>query len=219
MRTTNSVAHTLGALLLSSLAISQARAISITQTGTFTTDAQVVDISFTLPTAQTVDFFTTSYAGGMNLNGTTSSAGGFVPSLTLFSVSTGLVVDCGAAGTTCSGMAMGSIKLDPLTQIADDVNFTRSLAAGSYVLALTQYPNVAIGGINDGFLTSIDSTLFTDACGAGAAFRQADTSPCAQRNGNYSVNVGTVPEPATLWLSLPILAFSFIGRKRLLSRS
>lgn len=203
----------LGAVLLGSLSIGHARAVSYTYTGTFTSDAQVNEYTITIPTAQTVDFFTTSYAGGVNLNGTTSAAGGFVPSLTIFSASSDLAVDCGAAGTTCSGMAMGPEKTDPTTGLADDVNLIENLSAGTYVVALSEYPNVALGGLNDGFLTSVDPTLFTDACGPGM-FLEADTAPCAQRNGKFALNVGTVPEPATAWLALPILTV-VIFRKRL----
>lgn len=216
--TTNKLAYTLGALLLGSLGMGQAKAVSYTYAGSFTSDAQVNEYTISIPTAQTVDFFTTSYAGGTNLDGTTSPAGGFAPSVTIFSSSTGMVVDCGAGGITCSGMTMGSTQMDPATMQADDVNIFETLAAGTYVVALTENPNVAIGTLTDGFLTSVDSTLFTDACGGGM-FLESDTAPCAQRNGKFALNVGTVPEPATLWLALPVLALGLIFRKGLAARS
>lgn len=215
-KTSNTLAATVGALLLGCLAMSQAQAAAlISTTGSFTADAQVNLYNLTLTTAQTVNFFTTSYAGGTNLNGTTSAAGGFVPNLTLFSVASGNVVQCEGAGTTCNSTgSMGMPKIDPVTGVADDVNFTETLGAGSYVLALSESPNVAIGGINDGFLTALDSTLFSDACGAGM-FHEADLSTCPQRNGTFSVNANAVPEPATAWLALPVLALGMLFRKRL----
>ncbi|MDQ2844251.1 MAG: DVUA0089 family protein [Acidobacteriota bacterium] len=215
---TNKLAYALGALLLGYFGTGRVQALSLTYTGMFLADSQVNPYSFSIPTRQTLDFFTTSYAGGRNLDGTISQKGGFVPSLTLFSVNTGSVVECGAAGLTCSGTAMGPTNVDPITKTADDVNFTVTLNAGSYLLDLAEFPNVAIGGINDGFLTSVDSTLFSDACGAGT-FLEADTAPCAQRNGNFALNVGSVPEPATFWLALPIVAFGVISRKRSFARS
>lgn len=215
----NKLAYLFGALLLASMGARPAQAISYTQSGTFSADTDVITYAFTLPTAQTVNFFTTSYGGGANLDGSMSAAGGFLPSLTLFSVGSGLVVDCGAAGSTCSGLAMGPTKVDPMTNLAGDVNFTESLSAGAYLLALTEFPNVAIGGINDGFLVSLDSTLFSDACGSTGTFLESDIAPCAQRNGKFSFNVGTVPEPATFWLALPVLAYGMLVRKRLWIRS
>jgi hypothetical protein len=215
--TNNKLAYTLGALLLSSLGVHQAQALSVTQTGTFNTDIDVFEYTLNVPAAQTFDFFTTSYAGGKNLDGSMSAAGGFVPSLTIFSVSTGMVVDCAAAGTTCSGMAMNPTKVDPTTGLANDVNVLESLQAGSYIVAVTEFPNAAVGTFSDGFLASLDPNLFSEACGG--TFLEADLASCPQRNGNYSLNIGSVPEPATLWLALPVLVFGFIRRKSILSRS
>ncbi len=219
-------ASTFGALLLSCLTVGHAGAVSITQTGTLGADNQVHEYLLNLPTAQTVDFYTTSYAGGKNLDGTTSAAGGFVPVLTLFSSATGQVIDCSATGSTCSGIQMtppiGTIKADPTTGFVNDAFLRESLTAGSYVVDLTEFPNGASGDLNTNprFLFSSDPNATGNACGVtGGMFLEADMSPCTQRNGAFTLNVGTVPEPATLWLALPVLVLGVLGRKRLLARA
>jgi len=223
--TTNKVAYTLGALLLGSLTMSQARAVSITETGTFGSDNQVYQYLLNLTTAQTINIYTTSYAGGMNLDKTVSGAGGFVPALTVFSVATGQVVDCAATGSTCNGtqMSTGLIKADPTTKLTNDVFLQENLTAGAYLIDLTEFPNVATGDLasNPEFLFSSSPTATGDVCGvAGGTFLETDMAPCTQRNGNFALNIGTVPEPATFWLALPFLAFfGVIGRKRILARS
>ena len=225
MRTfTDNVAYTLGVLLLGSFTVGQVRAASVTETGTFGSDNQVYSYLLSLPTAQTLDFYTTSYGGGMNLDGTTSVAGGFVPALTLFSASTGLVVDSAAAGATENGAQMTTplLHADPTTGMVDDAFLQENLAAGNYIVDLTEFPNVATGDFNSNpqFLFMNDPTATGDVCGvSGGMFLEADTAPCVQRNGNFTLNIGTVPEPATFWLALPIIAFGLIGRKRLLARS
>jgi len=216
-------ASAFGVLLLGCLTIGHAGAVSVTETGLFGSDNQVYQYLLNIPTAQTVDIYTTSYAGGMNLDGTTSMAGGFVPALTIFSVSSGLVVDCAAEGLTCSGtQMMGPLQTDPATGSVLDVYLQESFARGSYLVDLTEVPNVATGDVNTNpeFLFSSDPTATGDVCGVtGGTFLETDTAPCTQRNGNFALNIGTVPEPATLWLALPVLAFGVIRRKRFLARS
>lgn len=216
-------APTFGVLVVSCLAIGHAGAVSNTYTGMFTADNDVQQYTFSLPTTEDIDIYTTSYGGGTNLDGTTSSAGGFVPALTLYSVATGQAVDCAAAGTTCSGpqMPTGFINMDTTTGMTDDAFLAETLAAGNYVVDLTEDPNVATGDLaNPNFLFSMDPTATGDVCGVtGGMFLETDTATCIQRSGNFSLNIGSVPEPATLWLALPVLVLGFVTRKRLQARS
>lgn len=221
--TNNKFASTFGALILSCLTIGHAGAVSVTETGLFGSDNQVYQYLLNVPTAQTIDIYTTSYAGGMNLDGTTSMAGGFVPAITIFSVSSGMVVDCAANGLTCAGtQVMGPLKADPTTGSMLDVYLQESFGPGAYLVDLTEVPNVATGDVNTNpeFLFSSDPTATGDVCGvANGTLLETDTAPCTQRNGNFALNIGTVPEPATLWLALPVLAFGVIRSKRFLARS
>src|ERR1700728_2308181 len=72
-----------------------ASSISETYTGTLTSESgstgSVVLESFSLTSASEVTIYTTSYGGGTNLSGTSTSAGGFQPSITLYN-GTGFVV-------------------------------------------------------------------------------------------------------------------------------
>lgn len=207
-----------GALLVSSLVIPQANALPITQTGTFGSDNQVYQYLLNIPTSTTVIISTDSYGGGTNMNGTTTPAGGFVPVLTLFStVSPGNVIAFDGADGVCHSGA----KMDTSTHMCDDAYIQTPLAAGNYILDLTEFPNVANGTFNSNpqFLFGNDPTATGDVCGvAGGQFLQADVAPCVQRTGNFLLNIASVPEPATLWLALPVLAVGLLRRKRISSR-
>lgn len=211
----NKIAYTICGLVASAFlsAAPQARALTVTQTGTFTGDNQVFQYSFTLPTASPILLYTTSYGGGMNVNGTTSAAGGFVPVLTLFNNAGTPVTNDGG-----SGMWRGFGGLDPVTKKYNDAFLSTSLAAGSYTLTLTEFPNVAAGRLSDGFLFASDPNATGSVCGsASGRFLDSTVAPCAQRTGNYTLNVNTTPEPATALLFLPAVAAAFLFRKRLSS--
>lgn len=198
------------------LAVGTADAAPITLTGTFSADNSLFDYNFTNSSTQTYNFFTTSYGGGTNANGTTTAAGGFVPVLTLFS-STGSVLGFGGGDATCHGSA----SADPKTGLCEDANFSETLAPGAYQLYLSEFPNVPVGNLSDGFLAGTD-THFTGAnCGSpDGMFLQADVAPCVQRTANYSVNVTSastspVPEPSTWLLTAPFAALAaFFGNRR-----
>jgi hypothetical protein len=108
---------------------------------------------------------------------------------------------------------------DPTTGMCDDAAFSASLTAGQYVLDFTEFPNVANGGINDGFLFSSDPTATGDVCNvAGGTFLQADVAPCVQRDANYAVNIvssSPVPELPTWYLVFPpAAALLLFGRRQ-----
>jgi hypothetical protein len=203
-----------GSLALLSLCMAAAipaHADDFTYTGTLAADNSIA--SFTIDTASmmTFSFYTTSYGGGLNLDGTTSPSGGFIPNLTLFSVLDGSPVNNAGA----SGMCSGSMMADPTTHHCDDAAFSAILNPGQYVLDLTEFPNVAIGGINDGFLFAGDPTATGDSCGGGT-FLETDTAPCTQRTDDYAVNINSspVPELPTWYLVFPPAAALLLFSRR-----
>lgn len=198
-------------------AVPGAMAASFTYTGSFTADNSVYTQTFNTATTQDFTIYTTSYGGGINANGTNSSAGGFVPVVTLFGTS-GDVIGFGGGDGMCSGSSLA----DSGTGLCEDAYFTGSIGPGSYTLALTEFPNVAVGNLSDGFLFSSDPTATGDLCGvSGGTFLQTDVAPCVQRNGNFALNVvssaaSPVPEPPTWLLVLPATAaIALFGRRQL----
>lgn len=187
--------------------IQTAHATSTTLTGTLANDAQVIPYSFTSATTQTYNFFTTSYGGGTNLDGSTSLAGGFVPVLTLFNANGSII------GPSTTGGAV-----DPTTGLSNDAFLTETLGPGSYVLDLSEFPNVALGNLADGFLFAGMGNFTGGICGGSGSFLETDTVPCTQRDSSYSVNVATAatPEPSSWLLVLPATGlFLVVGRRHL----
>jgi hypothetical protein len=207
------LSHSLVILCLSSVAFSgRAKADDLTFAGTFAADNSTFSYMLNNTSIQSYNFFTTSYGGGLNADGTTTSAGGFVPVLTLFD-STGSVVDFGGAGGACSG---GS-NADPTTGLCDDAKFSDVLAPGTYDLVLSEFPNVASGDTSAPFLFGGDPSITGESCNSpGGTFLETDTAPCVQRTDAYTVNIESaspVPEPATWLLVLPAaLGLVVLGR-------
>lgn len=199
-----SVYRSLALLTICLAAVPGALAASFTSTGSLAADNSVFSHTFDTTTAQDFTFYTTSYGGGMNADGTHTSAGGFVPVLTLFSSTTGNVLAFGGGDGMCSGPSMA----DATTGVCEDAYFTQMLDPGSYTLDLTEFPNVAIGNLSDGFLAGSDTHFTGTNCGSDGMFLQADLAPCVQRTANYAVNITSgstspVPEPSTWILVLP----------------
>lgn len=188
---------------------------STTINSTFSTDNQIFTYTFNSSSTQDFTFYTTSYGGGMNANGTFTGPGGFVPVLTLFSSTTGNALAFGGG----DGMCHGSANTDATTGLCEDAFLTALLGAGSYTLDLTEFPNVAIGGLNDGFLAGSDPNFTGTTCnGSSSQFLQVDVAPCIQRNNNFTLNVSTspVPEPSTWLFMLPSVAgLALFGRRQL----
>ena len=126
MTRTGELCHFLTLLVLCCSAWSRASADTETFTGVFTADDSLFNYSFTTTTSQVFDFYTTSYGGGMNANGTVSVAGGFDPVLTLFSNSSGMVLGFGGS----SGMCEGASNADPGTGLCEDASFYGDAGAG-----------------------------------------------------------------------------------------
>jgi hypothetical protein len=216
MTALKSVFHPLALLTICLAAVPGAMAASFTATGTLAADNSVYSHTFDTTTAQDFTFYTTSYGGGMNADGTHTNAGGFVPVLTLFSTTTGNVLGFGGGDGICNGSSMA----DATTGVCEDAYFTQMLDPGSYTLDLTEFPNVAIGNLSDGFLAGSDTTFTGTNCGSSGMFLQADLAPCVQRNANFAVDITSgstspVPEPSTWILVLPAAAVVFrFGRRQ-----
>lgn len=217
MTALKAVFRPLALLTICLAAVPGAMAASFTATGSLAADNDVYSHTFDVTTSQDFTFYTTSYGGGMNADGTHTNAGGFVPVLTLFSSTTGNVLGFGGGDGMCSGSSVA----DAGTGLCEDAYFTQMLDPGSYTLDLTEFPNVAIGNLSDGFLAGSDASFTGTNCGSGGMFLQADVAPCVERTSNYAVNITSasaspVPEPPTWLLVLPATAaIAFFGRRQL----
>ncbi len=142
----------------------------------------------------------------MNVNGSTSTAGGFQPNLTLFNGG-GLYV---AGQTYPSPMS----TIDPTSkQALDSYLSVPNVGAGTYTLTVTDWLNQQspmATNLSDGFTFNLGSggSTFVDQAGV-------------SRSPNYSLNftatstvIGT-PKPSTVFLLLPaITGLAFYVRKQ-----
>ncbi len=214
------LSHALAVALFAGAAGSLAHADTAVYTSAFLpflADDEVAFFSVTSTSTQNYSFFTTSYGGGINVDGTRTPAGGFVPVLTLFD-STGAPI--GSDGG--SGMCRGSAVADTSTGICNDALLQETIGPGSYTLALSEFPNVAIGNLGTPFLFAGQTT--GSLCGnPSGRFLETDLAPCVQRNGNFAVDVTTgalpapIPEPPTWMLVLPAAAGIVVLGKRQLA--
>ena len=210
------LAYTLGVLLMGSFGVSHARASSITTyTGTFTGDDEVQEYTWNLTQSSEVILSTDSYGGG-TMNGITTPAGGFLPVISIFNAATGNLIASDGADATC-GAGMNS---DPTTHMCDDAYLKLNLKSGAYILALSEFFDVPIGpNLSDGFLEQGQGNFTAQTCGTTGSFWETDIAPCVQRDGKFTLDAAAVPEPATFWLALPVIAFGVVRRRRSKSRS
>jgi hypothetical protein len=194
---------------------SRARADEVSYQGNFTTDDQVQQFDFNVATPGLVTLQTFGYAGGVNGAGTTIATGGFDPVLTLFDGMGNFLVmnDDGPCGT---------VGMDPTTLNCFDSYLSLDLTAGSYILALTENDNLAIGPTLADSFTQVGNGDFTcpEFLGTPGAF--CDASP-SQRDSAWALDVTTpgtspVPEPGSEVLVLSGLSLFFALRKKLQSR-
>lgn len=180
------------------------RAANITLSGTISTDdaVQLFDVTVALPT--TVDLRSYGYAGGTTSTGVVVPPSGYDTILTLFSA-TGTVLAENDDGT--------GVATDPSTGLAADARIATRLAAGSYILALTQFDNFALGtNLSDGFYETghpnftANPNFATGGACPGNMFRDTSGTVGRCRGGNWTVdfiNVASVtprtpvPEPLT----------------------
>jgi hypothetical protein len=148
------LAFLIGACLLAGLG-SKADAASLSFSGSFKNDNDVELLNFVVGASSNLIIRSYGYAGGTNAAGTTFSAGGFDPIITLFDGSNSLIAQNDDDGT-------GTVGVDPITGKHYDSYIQASVGPGSYTVALTQYDNFAAGSaLLDGFLAS--SPTFTSA--------------------------------------------------------
>ena len=161
-----------------------------TTAGTFTDQGEVLEASFLVTSTSDVTLFTTSYASG-----------GFQPEVFLYT----------STGNFIAGQALTSpvAATDSTTGLAEDAYlFDAAVAPGSYIAVLTDFLNQPMStatNLSDGF-TNIGS--------GGSSFIDEQGN---SRTANYSLTLSSasVPEPASLWLSLPILGLGLAQfRKR-----
>lgn len=198
----------LGCLLAGALSAGYAQGSTVTYTGTLSGDDQVQQYAFTTLTATSVDFSTDSYGGG-TANGTTTPSGGFVPVVSVFNASSGLLIASDGADGICSG----AMSADSVTNICDDANLNLSLGSGSYIVAVSEFFNVPVGpNLSNGFLEQGQGNFTGQTCGTTGAFYETDLANCVQRTGNFTLDIATVPEPSDLWFALPLAAAVLLRR-------
>lgn len=198
------------------------RAANITLPGIFTADDNVQLFSVSLAAPAAVDFRSYGYGGGTTSTGTVVPRGGFETILTLFS-SSGVFLDENDDGA--------GVAEDPSTGLAGDARITANLAAGNYILALTQFDNFSIGDLAEGFARTGNPNFTADpsfAAGGpcpGNMFRDISVTDGRCRSGNWTlefVNVASAmpaPEPSALLLLAAgglalLLANRLRGRKK-----
>ena len=185
-------------LLLTSTA--SATPMNFSFTGTFGADDDVQLFSFTTDGSSTVTLRSYSYAGGTQSDGNVVLHGGFDPGMTVFDA-TGPLIFKNEDGDT--------VPLDPDTSEAYDTELSLILDAGSYLVAIHQFDNSAIGpNLSDGFVRE-DQPFFTGTefgCSSGQFCDDTGVGPFDNRTNQWAfdiVNVETaalVPEPGTALL-------------------
>lgn len=115
------------------LASAQALAANVSFTGSLAHDDEGVVYAFELLAPTTVTLRTWSYAGGVNAASSLIGAGGFDPIVTLFTAAGDFIADNDDGSGVDTDPGTGS-AYDSLLEVVD-------LAAGSYLVALTQFAN------------------------------------------------------------------------------
>lgn len=224
-RRKRALALLLGTALGVGLMSRPARAANVTLQGTIGTDDAIQLFNFTVATPGLIDIRSYGYAGGTTSTGTSASSGGFDTILTLFD----------AAGDFLTDNDEGvDAAVDPMTGMAADARITINLAAGNYILALTQFDNFSIGNLSDGFTQTgnpnftADPSFTSGGPCPGNMFRDISGTDGRCRTGNWTldfVNVASVtpaapvPEPSALLLAGIGLALLLAIRGRNWSRT
>jgi hypothetical protein len=172
----------------------------------FGTDPTSISASGAFETDADVQLFALSLTSSATVSlSTTSWISGFAPNLTLF-----------YGDGTSSGVSDGGNY---------NASLTPHLTAGDWLIALTQYPNVSLGDLSDGFqFSSANFTSEILAYGDSGPFWDSSN---VQHSGTWSLS-GTLtydaqaseaPEPATFVLLFSALAGVFALRYRANSNS
>jgi hypothetical protein len=194
-----------------------ASAASFSYTGNFVNDSDVQLFNFNLLASTTVTLQTFSYGGGTNSAGNTIVSGGFEPTLQIFDFPSGAI----NGGSILPGdvASCGPRNTDPNRPIhLCREDFAQVfLAAGNYVVALTENPNVANGpNLSDGFFADTDPQNLT-------AINQNHFADVASQpgDGHWALDItvrdvgAATPEPGSALLAVPALFLVGLGiRKR-----
>lgn len=205
--------HLAGACLAAGLAASlPSAAASLSFTGNLAQDDSVALLGFTVAAPGSVVLRSFSYAGGVNGAGAAIVAGGFDPTIALFAADGLLVLTQDDATPECDGVAN-----DPVTNDCFDFNIVTELAAGNYLVAVTQFDNAALGpDLAAGFSQSGASFTAVFGCVAG---QFCDVS-AESRTSFWAVDVSgasvqaAVPAPAAGLLLGTALAGLGLARGR-----
>lgn len=170
-----------------------ASAASFSFTGNFSQDSDVQFFNFSIASdSSAVTIQTLSLNGGTNNAGSSIASGGFDTYLALYNQSTGDWV------TDTLNKAFGA------EAVIDNALLIGALSAGNYVLALTQFDNVAAGlNLSDGFandfgLATFATPPFTTRAGGGSGHWALDI--LLVDSANMQINNVGAPETMTLIL-------------------
>jgi hypothetical protein len=209
-------------------------AASISFTGTFFNDTDVQLFTFTL-NADTpgVTLRTFSYAGGVNADGASIAPGGFDTHLSLFAAN-GDAMNPGLSGCSLPG---NPLPADPITQLCADTYYPTTdsfpggiWSAGTYIVALSEDANAAVGNLSDGFFANAVLGLtspanFTCQLPPEGGFQSGPTFPIdgafcdnqtatdTLRNGHWALDILNV-DSATQDTAAPeasTISFALIG--------
>lgn len=150
-----------------------------TLTGTLPNQNTALELTFTLALPGNLTIFTSSYA-----------TGGFQTNLLLFNSMGNFITAGSPTGSPAPGTGLAG----------DTMLMATNLTAGMYTVALTDFllsQSITATSLSDGFPVNYGSgTSFVDANGN-------------TRTGNYAltINPAPIPEPSTLWLAAPALAW------------